>query len=90
MVVNKPGQPRQPSSGDAVIWKLDETSVPAYTVKIQDGDSRYPSQHFEGRDAWEQAYKEGKRLAWLQGGLNGVLWLRRKDGTFQRLLPQSN
>ena len=74
-------EPRQPTTGDVVIWDVEpeETNTRYYWVRIHDRGSA--TELFEGPDAWARACSAAEALA----GPDGTIWKRHKDGHFQKL-----
>ena len=73
--------PRQPKTGDVVIWDVDPdaSTSPYYWVRIHSRGS--VTRLFEGPDAWAQARAAATALA----GPEGIVWKRHKDGHFELL-----
>jgi len=73
--------PRQPKSGDVVIWDVEPEAARAayYWVRIHSRGSA--TRLFDGPDAWDDARSAAAALA----GPEGIVWKRHTDGHFELL-----
>jgi hypothetical protein len=70
-----------PKSGDVIILDLEpEGTPPIFWVRTQSRGSATPV--FEGVDAWARARAAAEALARSER----PIWLRHKDGRFERLM----
>jgi hypothetical protein len=76
---------KYPQSGDVVILDLEpEGAPPVFWVRTQARGSDTPV--FEGDDAWVRARAAAEELA----GSQRLIWVRHKDGRFERLHPRTS
>ena len=69
-----------PNAGDVVIWDVEpEGTERIFWVRIQARGSATPL--FDGPDAWARARAAAEGLA----GAERSVWLRHRDGRFERL-----
>jgi hypothetical protein len=72
---------RRPNAGEVVIWDAEpEQTKPIYWVRTHSRGSA--TQLFDGPNAWAQACAAAEKLA----GPEGIIWLRKQDGHFEKLI----